>query len=147
MPGESESGGAFDPVVKPFIDFWSDYVKQANDVARELLEGIDDGTDVKSLQRKWFDAVAKSMDAYMRSPAFLQTMKRNTDTIVKVKRRTDDLATEVARNANIPTANDISGLFERLRSVEETILSQLGRVEQRLQSIEEQMSVGQTVGR
>ena len=41
--------------------------------------------------------------------------------LVKAKQQTDDLAAEIARNANIPTATDISGLFERLRSIEETI--------------------------
>lgn len=146
MPVDEETNGPFDPVVKPFVDFWSDYAKQANDVTREFLDGIDDSTDVKSWQRRWFDTVAKSMDAYMRSPAFLQSIKHNTDTVIKVKRQADDLATEIARNANIPTAGDISGLFERLHSVEEVILSRLGRIEDRLQVIEEQIGVGQVAG-
>jgi hypothetical protein len=77
------------------------------------------------------------MDAYLRSPAFLQSMKQNTDSAVKVKRQFDDLASEIARNANIPTAGDISGLFERLHSIEEVILGRLGRIEERLQAIEE----------
>jgi hypothetical protein len=83
------------------------------------------------------------MDAYMRSPVFLQAMKHNADMVVKVKRQADDLATEVARNANIPTAGDISGLFERLHSVEEVILSRLGRIEEKLQAIEQQIGSGQ----
>jgi hypothetical protein len=139
MQGEREMNGAIDPVVKPFVDFWSDYFAKANSATRELIDGIDDGTNSKMLQRKWFDAVAKSMDAYMRSPVFLQAMKHNADMVVKVKRQADDLATEVARNANIPTAGDISGLFERLHSVEEVILSRLGRIEEKLQAIEQQI--------
>ena len=89
---------------------------------------------MKSWQRRWFDAVSKSMDAYMRSPVFLQAMKQNTDAAIKIKQQADDLATEIARNANIPTASDISGLFERLHSVEEVILSRLGRIDERLTS-------------
>jgi hypothetical protein len=146
MPGEARTNGAFDPVVKPFVDFWTDYAKQANDATRELLDGLDDSTDIKGWQRRWFDAVAKSMDAYMRSPAFLQAMKHNADTVIKVKRQADDLATEIARNANIPTAGDISGLFERLHSVEEVILGRLGCIEDRLQAIENQIGAGQVAG-
>ena len=89
---------------------------------REFLDGIDDQANIKSFQRRWFDTVSKSVDAYMRSPAFLQAMKQNTDAAVKLKRQADDLASEIARNANIPTAGDISGLFERLHSIEEVIL-------------------------
>jgi hypothetical protein len=136
----------FDPVVQPFVDFWSGYIQQANDATRELLEGMNGNADVKSWQRRWFDTVSKSMDAYMRTPAFLQAMKQNTDFLVKAKRQADDVATEIARNANIPTAADISGLFERLHSVEEVILGRLARIEQRLQTIEAQTGVGERVG-
>jgi hypothetical protein len=132
-----ESSAKVDPIVRPFVDFWSSYIHQANDTTRELLEGINGNSDVKAWQRRWFDAVSKSMDAYMRSPMFLQAMKQNADFVVKAKRQADDLATEFARNANIPTAGDISGLFERLHSVEETVLRRLGRIDERLTAIEQ----------
>jgi hypothetical protein len=82
------------------------------------------------------------MDAYMRTPMFLQSMKHSSDTAVKVKRQADDWANEIARNANIPTTSDISGLFERLHSVEESILSRLGRIEERLGTIEDKIGSG-----
>jgi hypothetical protein len=137
MSDERESSTKVDPIVQPFVDFWSSYIKQANDSTREMLEGINGHADVKTWQRRWFDAVSKSMDAYMRSPSFLQAMKQNADLIVKTKRQADDMATEFARNANIPTAGDISGLFERLHSVEETILRRLERIDERLATIEQ----------
>ncbi|MEX2306230.1 MAG: hypothetical protein WD738_01480 [Pirellulales bacterium] len=147
MSDERESSNnRFDPIFQPFVDFWASYIKQANDTTRELFEGFDGNTDVKTWQRRWSDTVSKSMDAYMRSPVFLQAMKQNTDALIKVKQHADDLATEIARNANIPTAGDISGLFERLHSVEEVILGRLARIEERLKAIEEQTGAGQPVG-
>jgi hypothetical protein len=146
MSTERPANLAFDPVIQPFVDFWSGYVKQANDTTRDLLAGINGNADVKTWQRRWYDAVSKSMDAYMRSPAFLQAMKQNLDAVIKVKQQTDDLACEIARNANIPTAGDISGLFERLHSVEEVILNRLGTIEERLGKIEQQIGAGQPLG-
>jgi hypothetical protein len=70
-------------------------------------------------------------------------MKQNTDAMIKAKRQADDLVTEIARNANIPTASDISGLFERLHSVEEVILGRLARIEARLTTIEEHAGIDQ----
>jgi hypothetical protein len=142
---EPNSNGQFNPIIQPFVDFWSSYAKHADATARELLEGLDGNADVKTWQRRWFDAVSKSMDAYMRSPFFLQAVKQNTDAMIKTKQHADDVATEFARNANIPTAGDISGLFERLHSVEETILQRLGRIEERLASIEQQAGAGHPV--
>jgi len=145
MAGEEKTNGKFDPIMQPFVDFWTQYAKQANDATREFLDGIDDQANIKTFQRRWFDTVSKSMDAFMRSPAFLQTMKQNTDAAIKMKRQADDLAAEIARNANIPTATDISGLFERLHSVEETILSRLNRIDERLEAIEEKIGSGELV--
>jgi hypothetical protein len=146
MSSEQESSTLFDPVTQPFVDFWSGYIKQANDTTRELLDGINGNADVKTWQRRWYDTVSKSMDAYMRSPLFLQAMKQNTDAMIKAKQQADDLAAEIARNANIPTASDISGLFERIHSVEEVILNRLGRIEGRLEAIEQQIGSGRSVG-
>jgi len=143
MSGETKANGAVNPVMQPYIDFWSDYVKQANESTREFLDGIDDQVNVKTFQRRWFDTVSKSVDAYLRSPSFLQAMKHNNDAAIKLKRQTDDVAGEIARNANIPTASDISGLFERLHSAEEVILSRLGRIEERLGGIEEKIASGE----
>lgn len=146
MSENNEPAGSFDPMVQPFVDFWSSYIKQANDATRAMLEGFDEGTDVKTWQQRWFEAVSKSMDVYLRSPAFLHAMKQNTDAVIKAKQQADDMTAEFARNANIPTAHDISGLFERLHSVEDVILGRLDRIEGRLSTLENQMGVGQASG-
>ncbi|HVT26791.1 MAG TPA: hypothetical protein VHE81_02125, partial [Lacipirellulaceae bacterium] len=113
---------------------------------RDFLDEFEERSNIRTIQRRWFDALSKSMDAFMRSPLFLQGVKHNTDTAAKLKRQADDVMTEIARNANIPTAGDISGLFERLHSVEETILSRLARIEERLDAIEDKVEIGQSVG-
>src|SRR5688572_15954677 len=143
MLAQRDVNGTIDPVMTPFFDLWSDYYKQANDAQREFFDGIENSTDLKNWQRRWNDAVSKSTDAFMRSPAFLHAMKQNTDAAIKLKQQSDDLSKEFARNANIPTTSDISGLFERLHSVEEVILGRLGRIEERLQMIEAHVGTGQ----
>jgi hypothetical protein len=125
-----------EPIIGPFVRFWSDYAEQTNQVYRQLFGGLEDGSGLKSWQRKWMDALSESADAYMRTPAFLQMMKQHNDAVVKLKSKSDDLASELARNANIPTAGDISGLFERLKCIEQTILDRLKSIEDRLGGIE-----------
>ena len=146
MSNNGETKLKFDPVMQPFVDFWSNTMQQANDATREMFDGLDDGSQIKTLQRQWMDSISQSMDAYMRTPAFLEAMKHNTDAAVKFKRQTDDWASEMARNANIPTTGDISGLFERLHSVEEIILKRLARIDERLESLEVQLRAGQLTG-
>jgi hypothetical protein len=133
-----------EPLVQPYVDFWKSVFESANDQVNKLVESVENTSDTKVWQRRWSEAVSKSMDAYLRSPAFLQAMKQNTDLMIKTKQRTDDMTAEIARNANIPTAGDISGLFERLHAVEESILQRLDRIDGRLKEIETQ--TGATAG-
>jgi hypothetical protein len=140
MSTKLETNESADPVLAPFSDFWADYFKRTNETTRQFLDDVQENANAKSWQRRWYDAVSKSLDAYLRSPTFLQAMKHNTETAIKVKQQTDDVVSEFARNANLPMASDISGLFERLHSVEAAILDRLGHIEKRLEAIEEQVS-------
>jgi hypothetical protein len=127
----------FGPLLEPYREFWVDCVERASATARQMFQtatGAD--ADPRAWQRRWLEAVAQSMDAYLRSPAFLRAMKQNMDTIIKTKLQADDFAKEVARNANLPTASDVTGLFERLRSTQDAILARLAQMDRRLEAIE-----------
>jgi hypothetical protein len=137
MSAKETVNGDSDPVLQPFIDLWTHCADEADATTRYILTRFKESATPGTWQRHWSEAFGKSMDAYMRSPAFLKTMKQNMDAAIKLKLHSDDVSSEVARNLNIPMASDISGLFERLHSVEETILTRLGHIEERLEVIEE----------
>jgi hypothetical protein len=127
----------FGPLLEPYREFWTDYARRASDTARQMFQtagGAD--LDPRTWQRRWLQAVSASMDAYLRSPAFLHAMKQNMDMMIKAKLQADDFTKEFARNANLPTASDVTGLFARLRSLEDAILSKLAAVDRRLEAIE-----------
>ncbi len=133
MSEKTASTAGADPIVQPYMDFWTGYFNQAAESAQKMFQSAIGGADPRAAQRRWLEAVDRSLDAYMRSPAFLSAMKQNIDFATKAKLRMDDLHKEFARNANIPTATDIGGLYERLRSVEDMILSRLAEIDERLE--------------
>jgi hypothetical protein len=127
----------FGPLLEPYREFWAEYVQRASDTARQMFQsatGAD--ADPRTWQRRWLEAVGQSVDAYLRSPAFLDAMKQNMDMMIKAKLQADDFTKEFARNANLPTASDVTGIFERLRSVEDAILARLAQMDRRLEAIE-----------
>jgi hypothetical protein len=132
---QPQSAAGVDSFVRPYLDFWTSYFNQTTQSTRGLFESANGGSEPRALQRRWLEAVSRSMDAYLRSPLFLNAMKQNLDAAVKAKLQVDDLTKEFARNANIPTAGDIAGLFERLRSVEDAMLSRLAKIDERLKTI------------
>ena len=59
---------SLDPMVQPFVDFWASYIKQANENTRQWVENVDGAADAKSWQRRWSEAMSRSMDAYSAEP-------------------------------------------------------------------------------
>ena len=142
MSRKSEAGGIPDPVARPLLEFWSSYIEQANAATKVLIESFGRQEEPEAWQRKWFDAVSKSLDAYLRSPTFLEAMKRNTDAMIMAKKQIDELSKEFAGRATSPTAEHPSDLSQQLRSVETTILARLGRLEERIGRVEAELTDG-----
>jgi hypothetical protein len=120
----------------PLVEFWSKFIDQNTEQTQTLLNGFKEGCDPAALRRLWLDSLANSMDCYMRSPAFLESMRRNNEMMTHLKESADDVARDVARATGIPRINDISGLFERLQIGQEAILARLKAIEERLDSLE-----------
>jgi hypothetical protein len=101
-----------------------------------LMTGVAGAFEPAAFRRQWLGAVAETLDRYMRTPAFLETMRRNFEAMTQCKGASEDLARDVSRATGIPRIDDISGLFERLQIGQEAIIARLGGLEQRLDALE-----------
>ena len=119
---------------------WADWFARSNDQARALLDAMRPLGDPQQFQRRWLDAVAQSLDGFMRTPAFLEAMQRNLKMMTDLKALQDRFTRDLARQAGLPTAADITGLFERLNSVEQEVLARLRVIETRLKIVEAKLS-------
>jgi hypothetical protein len=120
----------------PFAGLWTGYLEQADAQGKAMLECLQSLGDPQQIQRRWLDSLTKSLDSYMRSPAFLEGLQRNLRAMTDMKAVQDQVVQDIAHQVGIPLASDIFGLFERLYSVERSILSRLKAIEERLGTIE-----------
>ena len=81
-------------------------------------------------RRRWRRASTASCGR----PAFLELMKHNLKAMTDLKVMQDQVVQDTARQFGLPLADDITGLFERLHSTEQTILDRLEAIEDRLKS-------------
>lgn len=124
MPEETD-GTQPESVVQPFADLWSSYMQQPNEATERMLESLDGCTDPQAWRRHWLDALSKSADAHMRSPDFLQAMKRNLDAIIQAQ-------TQVSSQAPVQGSElceKMDAIISRLRDIE----SRLGMIEDKLE--------------
>jgi hypothetical protein len=136
MPSTTEASAGTAPFLQPLMEFWTKSFEQNAAFTQALLAGSREAYDFSALRRRWLDAVAESLDAYLRTPAFLELMRQRFQLLTECKSQGEDLAQELAREAGIPRLPDISGLFERLRSGHKAIRSRLAAIERRLDALE-----------
>jgi hypothetical protein len=125
-----------------FAGLWSGYFEQVDAQSRAFLDCLQSMGDPQAMQRRWLEQLSKSMDGYLRSPAFLEAMQRNLKAMTDIKAFQDQVVQDFARHVGMPLADDIYGLFERLHSVEHTIMARLKAIEGRLAAIETRLEPG-----
>jgi hypothetical protein len=72
----------------------------------------------------------------MRTPAFLEAMQQNLKMMADLKTTQDRFLQDSARQLGLPLAADVTGLFERINSVEQTILGRLKAIEAKLKTLD-----------
>jgi hypothetical protein len=138
MPVETNTHAKPEAAADPaaaMVTFWTQWLEQSSRGTQALLEAAQSISDPTRLQQVWLDAVAQSLDSFMRTPAFMEMMRRNLKAITDLKTMQDQAVHGAARHLGMPLAADIGGLFERLNSTEQTILNRLQAIERRLDAL------------
>jgi hypothetical protein len=116
--------------------FWTQWLEQSSRGTQALLEVMQGTGDPQQLQRRWLDAISRSLDDFMRTPTFMQLVGNNLKAVTDLKGMQDQVIQDTARHFGMPLAADITGLFERLHSTEQNIVNRLQAIEERLKAIE-----------
>lgn len=131
----NSSAAATDPSLL-IASFWTQWLEQSSRGTQALLEVMQGTGDPQQLQRRWLDAISRSLDDFMRTPTFMQLVGNNLKAVTDLKGMQDQVIQDTARHFGMPLAADITGLFERLHSTEQNIVNRLQAIEERLKAIE-----------
>jgi len=144
MSSDKSSEGrisAADPA-RDFLEFWTNYFEQTAIQTRILLEGMQGGKSLDQLHTQGLESLSQSLDGFMRTPAFLEVLKQSLKRMIDLKQMQDQMSQSVAQQTGLPLAADVTGVFERVHSAEQTILKQLAKLDDRLKAIEKTLNSG-----
>ncbi|MGB2608576.1 MAG: hypothetical protein WBC80_06345 [Isosphaeraceae bacterium] len=138
---KSNQGGisAADPA-RDFFEFWKTYFEQTAIQTRILLEGMQGGESLDQLHTQGLESLSQCLDGFMRTPAFLEVLKQSLKRMIDLKQMQDQMSQSVAQQTGLPLAADVTGVFERVHSAEQTILKQLAKLDDRLKAIEKTLN-------
>lgn len=139
--GESAlMGDATNVLVQPWVEYWMSLYEQNTEWTKSLMAGVPPDVDPLTVRKQWMGAMSKSIEAYLRTPAFLEYMRRSAEAMTATKITSELAKREIARESGMPHIEDISGLYDRLETAHEVVLARLQAIEDRLDSIEEKLS-------
>jgi hypothetical protein len=126
-----------------FTRFWTDMMAQMGQAASQGAksnghEPAPAYTDAaKSMQRAFFDAMAKYFDDFMRSEQFLEHMKQTMEQSIAMKRMMDDFLIQAQTSLQSPVRGDVEDLAHLMRGIEERLFDRLDRLEEKVAAVEE----------
>jgi len=138
---QQATSSAVDPA-RDFLEFWRTYFEQTAIQTRILLEGMPGGKSRDQMHSQWLGALSEAIDGFMRTPAFLEVLKQTLKRMVDLKLAQDQLTQSFAQQVGLPVAHDVTGVFERVNSAEQTILARLAQLDERLKAIEAKLGSG-----
>ncbi|MCB9852911.1 MAG: hypothetical protein H6819_07435 [Phycisphaerales bacterium] len=135
-----------------FTKFWTDMMAQMGQAAaqggmpgassngRESAPAYTDAA--KSMQRAFFDSMARYFDEFMRSEQFLEHMKQTMDQSIAMKKMMDDFLIKAQTSLQAPVRGDVEDLAHLLRGIEERLFDRLDKLEEKVAAVEERHGTG-----
>lgn len=135
------SGGnnAPGPTGDPFSKFWMDCLSKMASAGFAPPSSPATGSSdeaVKQMRRAFFDSWAQYCEEFMRSPAFLEGMKRAMDSSLAFREQLNEFMTRALHEGQIPARSDTDSILVVLRSLEDRVLDRLDRLEKRVASMD-----------
>jgi hypothetical protein len=133
--GKETTSSEPDPA-REFLEFWKHYFEQSAIQTRILFEGMQGGKSLDQAHNQWLGTLSESFESFMRTPAFLEMLKQTLKRMVELKQLQDQATKSIVQQTGLPLAADVTGVFERIQSAEQTILRRLAALDDRLKVIE-----------
>jgi hypothetical protein len=130
------SGNSFNAPSDPFTKFWTECVSKMGGAGFAPTTPYVSDDAMQQMRRAFFDAWAKHCDEFMRSPAFLDGMKKSMDGALAFREQLNEFMTKALHGAQAPARSDTDSIMLVLRSLEERVLDRLDRLEERVADLD-----------
>jgi hypothetical protein len=115
---------------------WATFFEQFDALGKAVQESLAFFYDPLALRKHWLEAWSQAMDGYLRSPAFLEAMRRSLEFTTALKAVQNQFIRDFARQTGVPLAADVHELSDRLERTEAILLERLKAIEDRLVSLQ-----------
>jgi hypothetical protein len=119
-----------------FTKFWSDMMSQMSGAGfGTMFEGSRESAE-KAMRQAFFDAWQRHCEEFMRSDAFLASMKTSMDNALSFREQMNKFVSDAMNQGPLPTKTDTDSILQVLHGLEARVLDQMQRMTTRIESLE-----------
>ncbi len=119
-----------------FTKFWSDMMSQMSGAGfGTMFEGSRENAQ-KAMQKAFLDAWQHHCEEFMRSDAFLASMKTSMDNALSFREQMNKFVSDAMNQGPLPTKTDTDSILQVLHGFEVRVLDQMQRMTTRIESLE-----------
>jgi len=122
-----------------FTSFWTDLFSRVS-VAGFGQSGPNAQDEMmRKMRQAFFDAWGSHCEEFMRSPEFLEGMKKAMDGALAFKQQLNEFLTRALHDSQMPARSDTDSILLVLRSLEERVLARVDEQSKRLDALARQV--------
>lgn len=129
------------PGAEPFLSFWNDFVNKMSS-AGSAPPPSPSSEAYQQMRRAFFDAMAANADKFLRSEAFLGSLKQSMDSALGWQQMFNQFLQRSLSAAQMPSRNDSEQTVEVIRGLEERVTVLLEEIAARIDRLEKNQSKG-----
>ncbi len=129
--GNNNSAAAGDP----FSAFWTDLMSRMSGMGTGQQGPSAQDEMLRQMRQAFFDSWGMYCEDFMRSPAFLETMKKTMDNALVFRQQMNEFLTRSLHGAQAPARSDTDSILLVLRSLEDRVLSRVEELGRRVDDL------------
>ena len=118
----------------PFGAMWAEWIKHM--VPAGVSPPAPNSETMEHIRRVFFDMMASQADQFMRSEAFLASMKQATDNAVAWQKTMNEAMQRGLAAVQVPSRADAEHLVALVRGMEERLVDRLDELQSRVRQVE-----------
>lgn len=124
------------PGMDAFTGFWTDFLNKMSGAGVTPPPQAQTPDFVNQMRKAFFEAMSQNADQFMRSEAFLNSLKHSMDNALAWQQMMNDYMQRSLAAAQMPSRADSDHVVLLVRGLEERVLSKLDAIAKRVEALE-----------
>ena len=130
-----EFANASSEATEAFTKFWSDAMAGMNPQVASMF-GVPSDEVTRQMRQAFFDAWERHCEEFMKSEAFLETMKNSMDHAIAFREQMNQFFTKTLNTYQMPSQEDTDSILLAVRRLEDRVLKRVDELSRRVEAIE-----------